>query len=124
VQHVSLEDGIVYHKGVFEFGSFFQGSTVTAQVDAELRALHNKNHTVGHLIDYALLNLGYSFVSGKAYHFPQGPYVEYEGILEQDVREKLQPQLEKAVNELVQQALPVTITLRAYPKIPIMLRSR
>lgn len=47
----------------------------------------------------------------KAYHFPQGPYVEYATTLEQDMREKLVKELEQAVNALVQQALPVKITL-------------
>ena len=110
VQGVSCEDGIAYHKGTFQHGSFAPGVRVELQVDAKLRTLYNKNHTAGHLIDYALSNLGYSLVSGKAYHFPQGPYVEYQGTLEQAEREALQINLEKAVNDLVQQALPVTIT--------------
>ncbi|MCL4361816.1 hypothetical protein M1446_05675 [Candidatus Dependentiae bacterium] len=63
------------------------------------------------MIDYALHNLGYKLISSKAYHFPQGPYVEYQGTLEQAEREQLQTKLEKAVNDLVEQALPVKITL-------------
>lgn len=66
VQGVSIEDGVVYHKGAFQDGSFAQDADVTVQVDPALRALHNRNHTVGHLINYALYNLGYSLVSGKA----------------------------------------------------------
>lgn len=111
VQQVINDEGVVYHKGIFQHGSFKIGSEVEMQVDESLRALHNRNHTAGHLIDYALLNLGYKLISGKAYHFPQGPYVEYQGTLEQEERELLQSKLEKAVNELVQQALPVVIKL-------------
>jgi len=111
VQGTFSEEGIVYHKGIFQRGSFAPGAAVELCVDPQLRALHNKNHTAGHLVDYALINLGYSLVSGKAYHFPQGPYVEYEGTLEQPEREQLQVTLEKAVNDLVQQSLPVTIAL-------------
>lgn len=111
VQSAFNENGTVYHKGTFQSGSFTPGTVVEVHVDPQVRALHNKNHTAGHLIDYGLANLGYSLVSGKAYHFPQGPYVEYEGTLEQAEREQLQVSLEKAVNELVQQGLPVIITL-------------
>jgi len=112
VQAVSNEEGIVFHKGTFIRGdSFTSGERVRLEVNAELRNLHNRNHTAGHLVDYALYNLGFKLISGKAYHFPQGPYVEYLGTLEQDEREQLQPVLEKAVNDLVQLALPVTIML-------------
>jgi Ser-tRNA(Ala) deacylase AlaX len=109
IQHVSIDNGIVYHAGIFQYGDFAQGARVELHVDATLRMLHNKNHTAGHLIDYALANLGYKLVSGKAYHFPQGPYVEYQGTLEQAEREALQISLEKAVNDLVQQGLKVSI---------------
>lgn len=111
VQGAFNENGIVYHKGTFQTGSFAPGTVVEVQVDPQVRALHNKNHTAGHLIDYALETLGYSLTSVKAYHFPQGPYVEYEETLEQAERERLQISLEKAVNELVHQELPVIITL-------------
>jgi Ser-tRNA(Ala) deacylase AlaX len=111
VQKVLVENGIAYHNGFFEDGFFDKGEVVELQVDKELRDVHNKNHTAGHLIDYGLYNLDYRFVSGKAYHFPQGPYVEYEGTLEQVERDELLPKLEKAVNDLVYQALPVSVTL-------------
>jgi len=111
VQGVSLENAIAYHKGIFERGFLSLQSIVEVIVDPQVRALHNKNHTAGHLIDYALANLGYSFVSGKAYHFPQGPYVEYGGTLEQQQREQLAPALEKAAQEIIDQELPVTISL-------------
>jgi alanyl-tRNA synthetase len=111
VQGVSLENCIAYHKGIFEYGSFALNTTVDVLVDPEIRVLHNKNHTAGHIIDYALAELGYSLIPGKGYHFPQGPYVEYGGTLEQAEREQLIPALEKAANEIVARALPVTISL-------------
>ena len=111
VQGVFNEDGTIFHKGTFSQGApFTVGETVQLEVDPQLRDLHNKNHTAGHLVDYALYNLGYNLISGKAYHFPQGPYVEYQGTLEQHEREALIPKLEKAVNDLIEQALPVHIT--------------
>ncbi|HVW99594.1 MAG TPA: alanine--tRNA ligase-related protein [Candidatus Babeliaceae bacterium] len=111
VQHVILDEGIAYHSGSFKHGHFSKGEQVELHVDLGLRNLHNKNHTAGHLIDYALTNLGYSLAAGKAYHFPQGPYVEYQRTLEQHEREQLQRNLESEVNRLIQEELPVTITL-------------
>lgn len=112
VQSVFNDSGTIIHKGAFIPGQQFKvGQTVKLNVDAVLRTLHNKNHTAGHLVDYALYNLGYTLISDKAYHFPQGPYVEYQGILEQNEREQLLPKLEKAVNDLISQALPVNIML-------------
>lgn len=111
VQKVLVDNGIAYHNGILKNGSFNIHDIVEVHVDKELRDLHNKNHTAGHLIDYALHDLGYKFISGKAYHFPQGPYVEYEGTLEQTERDQLLTKLGKAVNDLVQKALPVSINL-------------
>lgn len=111
VQNVSNENGTIYHKGIFQTGSFKPSTVVEVDVDPQVRVLHNKNHTAGHLIDYSLAQLGYSLISGKAYHYPQGPYVEYNGTLEQSERAELQLSLEKVVNELVQQHLPVIITI-------------
>jgi len=112
VKRVSIKDEIVVHEGDFSKGnSFNRGSSVELEVNEHIRSLHNKYHTAGHLIDYALHNLGYNLISSKAYHFPQGPYVEYHGTLEQLEREQLQSKLEKEVNTLIDQALPVKITL-------------
>lgn len=112
VQSVSMQDGTVLHKGVFTHGAPFNvRDAVVLNVDPDVRHLHNRNHTAGHLIDYALESLGYAFTPHKAYHFPQGPYVEYCATMEQPEREQLQAALERAVNDLVQQDVPVSINL-------------
>lgn len=110
VQNVAMHDGTVHHKGEFVQGApFAPGDMVNLSVDANLRMLHNRNHTAGHLIDYALELLGHHVVASKAYHFPQGPYVEYQGTMEQPEREQLQIKLEPVLDDLVKQALPVSI---------------
>ena len=107
VQAVTLHDGLVYHSGTVRYGYFNEGDQVTLHVNQEVRILHNKNHTAGHLIDYGLAQLGYAFIPVKGYHFPHGPYVEYQGTLEQHEREQLQNTLEKVVNQFVANNLPV-----------------
>lgn len=109
VNKVFVDNEIAYHAGFFKSGQFSKNNSVELHIDPVVRELHNKNHTAGHLIDYALANLGYKLESGKAYHFPQGPYVEYLTTLEQAERDALIPKLEQEANRLVAQALPVCI---------------
>lgn len=111
VESVYFKDGIVYHNGIFLKGSFNNTEQVNLEVDQNLRELHNKNHSAGHLIDYALDNLGYKFEPVKAYHFPAGPYVEYKGILSEVERKNLQEKLESEVNNLVKASLNIKIGL-------------
>jgi Ser-tRNA(Ala) deacylase AlaX len=109
VHSVYSQNGIVQHEGMFQSGYFAPGEIVNLEVQQDLRELHNRNHTSGHLIDYALLNLGYTLESAKAYHFPQGPYVEYVGTLDQQEREQLQAKLEESANNIIKQALAVRV---------------
>lgn len=111
VQTVFKHADLIYHEGNYLTGFFIPGQKVELFVDKELRTLHNKNHTAGHLIDCALYNLKYFFEPIKAYHFPQGPYVEYKGTIEQSEKEILVVLLEQEVNKLIQQSLSITITL-------------
>ncbi len=112
VQKVVVENGIALHYGIFTQGVFSQQEVVDMQVSPAIRNLHNKNHSAGHLIDYALLSLGYSLISGKGYHFPQGPYVQYQGTLEQNEREALLPRLEDTVNVIASRSLPISVSLQ------------
>lgn len=111
VEKVYQENDEVIHAGTFTAGNVFdEGNIVHLRVDPELRNLNSRNHTAGHVIDYAMYNLGYRLPQAKAYHFPQGPYVEYQGTLEQEERDQLVGKLEQEVNRLVAEALPVIIT--------------
>lgn len=52
---------------------------VTMEIDEEKRILNMKCHSKGHLIDLGVMRLPlpYELEAGKGYHFPEGPYVEY-----------------------------------------------
>jgi hypothetical protein len=41
-----------------------------------LQIFNARNHTAGHLLDYALDMLDYRLVGGSGYHFPDGAYVD------------------------------------------------
>lgn len=102
------EEGVVYHVGAFESGAFTSGSSVQLHINDEKRRLHARIHSAGHLLDVAVAALSLPIKATKGFHFPEGPYVEYDGVVENP--ESLKPALEEKVNELVQKNIPVERT--------------
>ena len=102
VEEVRFIDGIVKHIGFFESGIFKQGDEVKCLVDKSRRDLHSKLHSAGHVVDIAVEKLNLNWIPGKAYHFPEGPYVEYAGSLENVDKEKLKVDIENLCNQLIQ----------------------
>ena len=99
VEEVRFFDGIVRHIGKFENGTFDSGEPVNLMVDKQRRELNSKLHSAGHLVDMAVTDLNLGWIPGKGYHFPEGPYVEYEGSLEGHDAEKLKADLETTCNK-------------------------
>jgi Ser-tRNA(Ala) deacylase AlaX len=95
------KDGTVFHMGLFEKGHFVPGESVTLLVDKDRRVKNAKSHSAGHLVDCAITNLGLALKPTKGYHFSDGPYVEYEGEIEnpQDMLPKLQVAIDNLVNQ-------------------------
>lgn len=111
VEEVRFVDGDVLHIGHFEGQPFMQGEDVHIVVDGERRKLNARLHSGGHLVDMAVTKLGFDWIPGKGYHFPDSPYVEYEGDLDPDKQEAAREQIEEKANELLKQDLPVTCRL-------------
>lgn len=106
VDFVSLDEkGVVHHFGEFEKGIFDAGAKVTMKINAEERKKHARIHSAGHLIDCAVQNINTDLVPEKGFHFPTGPYVEYEGVIED--KESFKEQLQKEVNILISQNIPL-----------------
>jgi Ser-tRNA(Ala) deacylase AlaX len=101
VEEVRFADGVVQHIGKFEHGSFSAGDTVTCKVDSGRRKLHARIHSAGHIVDKAIEELGLGWKPGKGYHFPNGPYDEYEGNLEGLDREKVRSDIEQLCNKYI-----------------------
>ncbi|PIR55254.1 hypothetical protein COU74_02530 [Candidatus Peregrinibacteria bacterium CG10_big_fil_rev_8_21_14_0_10_36_19] len=100
------EDGVVYHFGNFQNGTIKPGEKVTLKVDKERRINNAKLHSAGHLIAEAVKKLEIPGIKPvKGFHFPEGPYVEYEGTLENP--QEYIPEIEKTVNELVEEDIKV-----------------
>ena len=94
VEETRFADGTVKHIGHFEHGNFSIGEQVKLSVNEARRTLHSRLHSVGHVVDMAVVALGLPWTPGKGFHFPQGPYVEYAGSLEGLDKEKIKLDLE------------------------------
>ena len=109
VEDVRAIDGAILHFGKFVEGQFALGEQVESAIDQERRVKNAKLHSAGHLIDVAVQNLGYVLRPGKAYHFSDGPYVEYEGEIALADKDAVQRNLEIESNLLIEQDLAVHV---------------
>ncbi|KAK7363584.1 hypothetical protein VNO77_05731 [Canavalia gladiata] len=108
VHDVRSKDGIVFHYGFFEnLGGDFEptpetGKEVSLFVDEPRRKRNSRLHSAGHLLDICLSRIGLGHLEpGKAYHFPDGPWVEYKGVISQNEMQNKQKELELEANALI-----------------------
>ncbi len=111
VEEVRFVDRKVQHIGTFTKGSFKVGEKVEGQIDEERRLYLARIHSAGHIVDMTMKELGLGWIQGKGYHFPEGPYDEYEGSLEGHDKEELKAAFEKKANELLKKVPPVEVKL-------------
>ena len=80
--------------GNYELWQSFIHQNMKLEIDSEKRRLYQRLHSFGHLIDAAIQRLGYwnQLTVGKGYHFPDGPYVEYQINSDDFIRELDDPQ--------------------------------
>ena len=98
------ESGIVTHSGVLTGDVCFAiGQEVRVAVNANMRRLHSECHTAGHVVDAAMARCNRILPAIKAYHFLDGPYVEYRGSVPTDEQGRLVKDLQKAFGELVEE---------------------
>ena len=100
------EVGIVWHFGEFSNGQFKIGNKVILKIDKDRRKLNAKLHSAGHLLDCAVSKMEIeNLYPTKGFHFPDGPYVEYDGMIKNPIEAILI--LQKNVDELIVQDLLV-----------------
>lgn len=103
VDEVRFVDGEVRHFGKFYNGKIEPGEVVRCLVDKTRRDLNSRLHSAGHVVDMAVTQLKLNWVPGKGYHFPEGPYVEYKGSLENVNKEALKAEIEKLCNSFIRE---------------------
>lgn len=125
VEHVRIDPAtnIVYHdcKKILDHPEKPLPLPVSYKVDKPTRDLHCRLHSAGHLLDIVLFDkLGWgSFLTvSKAYHFPQGPNVEYKGDASSVIptgnvaaKQALIKQIEQYCHELIEEDIPVVISV-------------
>lgn len=108
VDEVRFADGIVAHKGHFESGKFELHLPVMLHINESRRWLNSRLHTAGHVIDRAIDALKLGWEPTKAYHFPEGPYVEYKGSTDSEEFPQLQAKIQELCNHYITENLPVS----------------
>lgn len=105
------ESGVVYNFWTMISGDMHVGETVHLKIDRENRLRNARNHSAWHLIDVAMKNLAVPLTPTKWYHFSDGPYVEYRWEFTWDI-EDLRVRLEKEVNALILQNIPLVVWIK------------
>jgi len=114
---VRFDEGIVYHF-IEQAVELPIGEIVELLVNKERRELNSRIHTAGHLIDTAMINCGYDYHPTKGYHFPDSPYVEYEGMIAVEDRKKVCATIEEEANRLIATAQPIeSFVVEAYEQL-------
>lgn len=121
VEDVRTKDGVVFHYGRFEGSKegcryeFKEGEQVSLEVDAERRSLNSRLHSAGHLLDICMSSVGLSHLGpGKGYHFPDGAFVEYKGVIPPDQIQDKQNELEREANKLISEGAKVLVSVFPY----------
>ena len=101
VRSVRFLNGLVYHFVEEDLYEDLIEQKAQLKVNIERRQLNSKLHTAGHLLDIAMTNAGINFQPTKGYHFPDGPYVEYDGVIAPEDRLAILSKVEFEANQLI-----------------------
>ncbi len=77
------------------------GKLVQVSVDVDNRRILSECHTAGHVVDMAMADCETMMLPTKAYHFLEGPYVEYKGKIAPEDKGPLLEKLQKSFQKLV-----------------------
>lgn len=94
-------DGEIRHYGTADVVPD-AGDRVQQSIDGEFRLLCAKLHSAGHLLAHIIQEQNPSAIPIKAFHFPEGPYIEIAGSIPPDLAPFFQQKVDAALN------LPVT----------------
>lgn len=111
---IDRDTGIVTHAGELKDGVHLDlatGENVKVKVDEPRRQILSECHTAGHVVDSAMARCGQQMKPTKAYHFLDGPYVEYEGYVAPEKRDELLRNVQAAFCQLIEESIPTGIDL-------------
>lgn len=111
VYQVMMKDGEIWHY-VDSLTALVVGSTAHGVINWDRRYKNMRVHSAGHVVDFALYQLGYSpkeLVPTKGDHGKK-PFILYTGTLGNDISKEL----EEKSNELVQKGLSLTTQIVSF----------
>lgn len=100
------------------------GDSVRVLVDQDKRRILSECHTAGHVVDSAMVRCGLMLTPNKAYHFLEGPYVEYNGTIPDSERESVLSDLQTAFSSLVAENIDTEIALLSLDDADAVCNSR
>ena len=100
------KDGVICHFGKYiSEAKFESGVEVDLKIDGVYRSINARIHSAGHLLDMAMNRAGKTELKpGKGYHFEDGPYVEYIGVVAEKDRAPLCETLNKHCADIISEA--------------------
>lgn len=117
VEEARFEDGVVHHYGTMLKGSLVICERVKLCVDAERRTTNMRNHSAGHVVASAMSELRPELKPVKGYHFPDGPYVQFEGAVAPEERQKLLEMLQEKVRQMIAGRLRLITRFVSYEEL-------
>jgi Ser-tRNA(Ala) deacylase AlaX len=122
--HLSFTDYMLQHN--------MEKTPLKLQIDEKNRVRNTHLHSLGHMLDAAMKNIGYDdskLKPAKGHHFNDGPYVEYEiadskTLAEfsspegEKVLERMREQLYATMLELITQRIPTVISYQPPKECP------
>lgn len=111
VYQVQTKDGEIWHF-IETTTPPTQGMSVHGVIDWERRYMNMKLHSAGHIVDFAMYQLGYSPATLIPYKGDHGKkaFIMYQGILGKDIK----GELEAKSRELVQKDLELSWEFQSY----------
>ncbi|KAL3641979.1 hypothetical protein CASFOL_012794 [Castilleja foliolosa] len=121
VEDVRSKDKIVYHYGYFEKpvddNNIQKGAQVLLNVDEDRRRFSSRLHSAGHLLDICVRNVGWEHLEPtKGHHFPDGPFVEYKGVVPQNELQSKIKEIELEASDLISKGGKVFVSVLPYDK--------
>lgn len=111
VKYVRLTDGQIVHQCLIS-DSLSEGDKVTAKIDWNWRYKYMKIHSAGHLIHDVLMTMVDGLKPLRGSHGKKA-FLEYSGSVELNLKEAL----EKKVNEVIGQDLPIITKEATYEEL-------
>lgn len=114
VYMVMMKEGELWHYIKSQTGPVV-GTNLHGTINWDRRYKNMRNHSAGHIVDFAMHTLGYSpqkLIPSKGDHGKK-PYIMYQGVLTEDIKQKL----ENESNKLIEKNLAFTTLFQPFEEL-------